>query len=350
MPSLAALAKGLRKRQQIKQGTHAPWSSVSSLASSGTSTPQASSPASFITAPATATAAPEPLLKKVKAEDGVDLKVEEFTVTSKEEARTILARFTNYDSSSLATLTAIGQNDVDSSSHASTPGSISGVMPGTQLWSILKYLESTRLPTRLEDLSIHLSLPNLPYDEHIIQALKVHPRIKYRRNDVTGTDLFEHKPEFDIASKDDLSTLLRVRAEHSPEDGGAIPCKALAASWAGAMAAVDELEKEGKVILFKGGKDRYVYANLHPIYRIDQEFQTLWHDLKVPLSIEAIRDELDKASMQRVDVVGAPESTNRRLVRPKEKKKRAPGARRLQFVNTHIEGLDLRKVLQGICL
>lgn len=57
------------------------------------------------------------------------------------------------------------------------------------------------------------------------------------------------QPDYILSSKADLLTLLR---RHSPQGG--LPVKKLRESWSGVNTAIEELEREGRILVTRTGK------------------------------------------------------------------------------------------------
>ncbi|KAJ3194686.1 hypothetical protein HK101_002160 [Irineochytrium annulatum] len=166
----------------------------------------------------------------------------------------------------------------------------------------------------------------------------------WRTCDKIGFDLkaktIWYKHEYAIRSKEDLVETLKA----GRDVGGKDP-KELKESYPDVFAAIEELEKEGSILVVKDKNDapKLVYYNClvergpndaPPTYP-SSEFVKHWNDVKVPPEEELLK-ELDKAGLKRAD--GS--STNVKLkVTAKTKSKRG---RKGKTTNTHL-GIDLSK-------
>lgn len=123
------------------------------------------------------------------------------------------------------------------------------------------------------------------------------------------------KPDFDIKSNADLLTLLR---RYSPRGG--MPVKKIRESYPNANAAIEELEKEGKIIVMRTGGSSEREGQIRTVFwnememppKIDEggpglaegrsspekqhtnvsslEFHTMWHSLRLPDAITISRE------------------------------------------------------------
>lgn len=128
-----------------------------------------------------------------------------------------------------------------------------------------------------------------------------------------------------------------------------------------AMQHVEELERQGRVLVTRGGKDnspKFVFWNeitaeqggkqveegepsLPSFQTIPDvampEFRTMWHNLKLPTEVELLKF---------LEAEGMQASTSEALVKdaPKKKSKKAKVVNRnTKISNTHVAGIDLTK-------
>jgi transcription initiation factor TFIIE subunit beta len=149
----------------------------------------------------------------------------------------------------------------------------------------------------------------------------------------SGTYL--HRPLIpNVKTKTQLLGYLQKRV-----DAQGVSVKDLKDGWADCEAAIDDLEREHRVLVVRWKKDNHpktVWINdaslVHPV---DPEFQTMWHKVEVP-GVDMI--------VQRLSAVGQkPTSEDPRLkmiATPKvEKKKKRATRRQGKATNTHMEHL-----------
>jgi len=132
--------------------------------------------------------------------------------------------------------------------------------------------------------------------------------------------------------------------------GGGLSVRSLKESWKDAPQAIEELEKEGDVLVtrtVKDGQMRLVFWNeVRPDEEtgagkaVEKEFQDLWHSLVVPADADLLR-ALASEGMQAT----AAESVIPKLPQSKKKgRKGAPRQRQSRITNVHLKGdIDLTK-------
>ncbi|BGP19851.1 hypothetical protein JCM10213_003160 [Rhodosporidiobolus nylandii] len=214
----------------------------------------------------------------------------------------------------------------------------------TQLALTVSFLKNLGGPIRLEDLALRSGVEALLHNAELVQGLQQHERVKYDER----TGLWAYKPDFILSSKSDLLILLR-RA--SPEGGLAV--KKLRESWEGVTKAIEELEKEGRVLVTRtegkgaaGGEGTMKMVFLDDIGLekdpLDQEFKDLWRSLKTPVGDE-LAQELQSAGLTASSSLAPPPTTTKK----KAKGRKGPGSsnRRFKITNTHLkdQGIDLSK-------
>ncbi|KAJ7356929.1 hypothetical protein DFH08DRAFT_850526 [Mycena albidolilacea] len=216
----------------------------------------------------------------------------------------------------------------------------SGNNVNTQLVYAVDYLKGTPNPTRLEDIALLTNTPLLE-DPVLLEKFKAHDRIEYNPK----TNLYSYKHEYNFRNKAALLTEI----QRATKSGRGIHVKALKEAWKEAPSAIEELEAEGEVMVTRTVKDgqlRMVFWNeIKPNEEaggmpVEQEFQDLWHGLKLPDDVE-LRRELAKEGLQLTTAAQAP-------LRPSTKKKGkrggAPRQRQVRITNTHLAGdIDLTR-------
>ncbi|BGP43220.1 hypothetical protein JCM10449v2_007248 [Rhodotorula kratochvilovae] len=222
----------------------------------------------------------------------------------------------------------------------------------TQLALAVSYLKQLNAPVRLEDLALQSGVEALLHNQELVDALARHEKVRHDAR----TGLFSYKaslpssrtqPDFILSSKADLLVLLR---RHSPQGG--LPVKKLRESWAGVQAAIEDLEREGRVLVTRTGKTEQAEKDgqmkmvfLDDIGReqdpLDQEFKDLWRSLKTPVG-DDLAQELQQAGL--IASSGAPPppiATKKKA----GKGRKASSNRRFKITNTHLkdQGIDLSK-------
>ncbi|GEM12533.1 transcription initiation factor TFIIE subunit beta [Rhodotorula toruloides] len=214
----------------------------------------------------------------------------------------------------------------------------------TQLALSVAFLKQLNGPIRLEDLALRSGVEGLLHNHELVEGLKKHERVRYAEK----TGLFAYKPDFILSSKNDLLILLR---RHSPQGG--LPVKKLRESWAGVTTAIEELEREGRVLVTRTGKTEQSQERegqmkmvfLDDIGKekdpLDQEFRDLWRSLKTPVGDE-LAQELKNAGLTASSAAPPPPTTTK-----KAKGRKGPGSsnRRFKITNVHLkdQGIDLSK-------
>jgi len=214
-----------------------------------------------------------------------------------------------------------------------------GTNVNTQLVYAVNHLKSTPNPMRLQDLAIVTNTP-LDTDSALLEKFKAHDKVQYDPK----TDLYSYKHEFTFRNKAALLTEI----QRQTRKGGGISVRALKESWKEAPQAIEELEKEGEVLVtrtMKDGQLRMVFWNeIKPTEEaggmpVEKEFNDLWHSLKVPNDVDLLR-QLASEGLQ----VTASETVIPKVPTVKKKGKRggAPRQRPVRITNTHLRGeIDL---------
>ncbi|KAG9096993.1 hypothetical protein FRC06_008122 [Ceratobasidium sp. 370] len=214
----------------------------------------------------------------------------------------------------------------------------SGTQKGTQLSYLIAALRERKGPIRLEDLGAHAGVPDAEHDSVLVKALNEHERVVFDPR----LKLYTWRPDFQVKDK---HTVLGEVTRHA-RGGAGISIKALRESWTGAVQAVEELEKEGLVLVTRSARDdhmKMVFRNdLTPEQggkKVDDEFCKLWHELVVPPEADMLKS-LESEGLQ----ITATESSAKTTGTQKKKgKKSAPRQRPVKITNTHLQGIDLSK-------
>ncbi|KIY70056.1 transcription initiation factor IIE subunit beta [Cylindrobasidium torrendii FP15055 ss-10] len=217
-----------------------------------------------------------------------------------------------------------------------------GVHVNTQLVYAVQHLKTNQNPMRLQDLAIMTNTP-LDTDEALLEKFKAHDKVAYDEK----TGLYSYKHEFNFRNKASLLTEIQRRTRK----GGGIAVRDLKDVWKEAPAAVEELEKEGEVLVTRTAKDgqlKMVFWNeVKPGeetggQNVEKEFMDLWHALKVPDDVDLLR-QLGADGLQ---VTASANPVPNKGAQPKKKGKKggAPRQRQIKLTNTHLKGeIDLTK-------
>ncbi|KIK39812.1 hypothetical protein CY34DRAFT_807818 [Suillus luteus UH-Slu-Lm8-n1] len=216
-----------------------------------------------------------------------------------------------------------------------------GTNVNTQLVYAIDHLKSTHNPMRLQDIAIVTNTP-LETDAVLLEKFKSHDRILWDPK----TDLYSYRHEFSFRNKAALLTEI----QRQTRKGGGIPVRALKESWKEAPLAIEELEKEGDVLVTRTVKDgqlRMVFWNeIKPDdesggKQVEKEFFDLWHSLKVPNDVDLLRAlhaEGLQATAEETPIPKAPSNMK------KKGKRSAPRQRQAKITNTHLKGeIDLSR-------
>ncbi|KZV94681.1 hypothetical protein EXIGLDRAFT_500351 [Exidia glandulosa HHB12029] len=207
----------------------------------------------------------------------------------------------------------------------------------TQLVYAVKHLKDNGNPMRLQDLAILSNVPLLN-DAGLFDKFKNHDRVVHDEK----TGLFSYRHDYDFRNKETLLTEVQRHAKN----GGGLSVRLLKESWKEAPAAIEELEKEGHVLVtrtMKDGQMKMVFYNEVPTPEppVEDEFRSMWHSLHVPPEADMLR--VLRAEGLQATQGEAPVS---RAQQPKKKgKKSGPRQRQVKITNTHLqmEGLDLSR-------
>ena len=207
----------------------------------------------------------------------------------------------------------------------------------TQVWHAVNYLKDKNNPLPFDNLINYLSLPqdamkNVPY---IKKALQTHDRVQFvpKSESGNGKDSFKYRPLHPVTNAEELKGYL---ARATTAQG--IPVKDLKDGWPGCIAAIDELEKTGHVLVTRYKKDnnpRMVWADSSSYHiHVDSDFSEFWSKTKLPASENDIRSELEKAGITPTSQV---KETNNMDMKKKERKR--PIRRGGRTTNQHMMGI-----------
>lgn len=203
----------------------------------------------------------------------------------------------------------------------------------TQVTYAIEYLKQKDKPIPFDDVFNYLSIQD---DEvgsirkNMKAILQTHPRVDYEPAAVGNKGLYRFRPTHNVRSADELEAYLQ-----SQTTAQGIPVKELKDGWTGALDAIDELETEGKLLVTRNKKDntaKMVWPN-DPSLRhdVDDEFKTLWHNIKLPTEAVDLRTQLESFGLTPTSQIKAPV-----VSKTKEKKKKA-SRRGGKTTNTHMQ-------------
>jgi transcription initiation factor TFIIE subunit beta len=214
-----------------------------------------------------------------------------------------------------------------------------GTNVNTQLVYAVSHLKSTPNPKRLQDIAIETDIP-LDTDMVLLEKFKSHDRIQWDPR----TDLYSYKHDFNFRNKAALLTEI----QRQTRKGGGIPVRSLKESWKEAPQAIEELEKEGDVLVTRTAKDgqlRMVFWNELKATEekggmmVEKEFLDLWHSLKVPTDADLLRALASEGLQATTAEALIPKAPTGK----KKGKKSAPRQRQVRITNTHLKGVDLSR-------
>ncbi|KAG0707182.1 hypothetical protein DFH29DRAFT_1066413 [Suillus ampliporus] len=231
-----------------------------------------------------------------------------------------------------------------------------GTNVNTQLVYAIDHLKSTHNPMRIQDIAIVTDTP-LDTDMVLLEKFKSHDRIQWDPK----TDLYSYRHEFSFRNK----VALLTEIQRQTRKGGGIPVRALKESWKEAPQAIEELEKEGEVLVTRTAKDgqlRMVFWNeIKPDdesggKQVEKEFFDLWHSLKVPNDVDLLKalhagtcssyffrvlsDKSAEGLQATAEEALIPKAPNHK----KKGKRAAPRQRQAKITNTHLRGeIDLSR-------
>lgn len=165
----------------------------------------------------------------------------------------------------------------------------------TRVHYAVEYLKEKDRAIKFDDIFKYLSIPPDRKDEgrRLRSALTSHPKVEFDK--AAGT--FKFRPIHNVRSADELRAYLQQQ-----KTAAGIKVAELRDGWPGAIAAIDELEREGTVLVTRNKKDnvpKMVWPNdpsLGLPKAVDDDFQAYWHKIKVPEPTD-LRKDLEKAGL-----------------------------------------------------
>ena len=204
----------------------------------------------------------------------------------------------------------------------------------TQVTYAVEYLKNKGTPQTLSDVLSYLSLQytDAGYRRNISQILRSHDKVNYGPSHSGGEGLFSYRPIHNIRSSEQL--LGHLQAQKTAQG---INVRELRDGWADAEAAINTLEKQGKLLVTRNKKDNHpkmVWSNDPSLaISIDDEFKNIWNKIRLP-EPGALADELEKEGLTPTNKARGVKAKNK-VVEKKTKKPRKSG----KTTNTHMNGI-----------
>jgi len=210
-----------------------------------------------------------------------------------------------------------------------------------QVTYVIDWLKQKDEPKTMQEILEYVSARNKSQEEQeeFARSVRGSPRIQWIPDPAASEQTWRagtymHRPIIpNVKSKTQLLGYLQKRM-----DMRGVPVKDLKDGWPACEAAIDELEKQNRLLVLRWKKDnhpRTVWINDPSlVHRVDPEFRSAWHKVEVP-SLDAI--------VQRLNAVGQkPTSEDPRDKAPtvtKVEKKKRSARKSGKSTNTHMEHL-----------
>jgi len=168
----------------------------------------------------------------------------------------------------------------------------------TQVVYAVDYLKSKDRPVTFSDIWNYLSIPQDQQQNksYLRRALTSHPKVEFDPHGLQGQASFRFRPVHNVRSGDELKAYLQRQTT-----AAGISVKELRDGWPGAIAVIDDLEKQGELLVTRNKKDnvpKMVWPNDPSLsVHVDDDFQTFWHKIKLPANPSDLRSELEKAGL-----------------------------------------------------
>ena len=163
----------------------------------------------------------------------------------------------------------------------------------TQLfWAIAHMKSKENEASTAKDLLGYLNVPpGSEVERRLREHFKRNQRIEYDPQGFGGQGSYMFKSPYGVRNGDELLAFLQRQTTAQ-----GIKVGLLKEGWTSAIDTVEELEKEGKLLVTRNKKDsspKMVWPNDPTlIHEVDNEFRNLWHDVQAPGTAEALRNEL----------------------------------------------------------
>lgn len=204
----------------------------------------------------------------------------------------------------------------------------SGSHLSTKLLLAVEYIKERTKPVHIDALLSYLSLNNDDQKSKLLSLIKNLDKIHYDQS----ANTLEYVSVHNIKNKDELLIFLRSQ----PTFKG-ISVKELKDGWNDCVQSINELEKEGTILVLRTKKDnhpRLVWANVGgELGSIDEEFVQSWLQVKLPDRSE-LPGLLKKRGLKPASVDPATVKNNNSN-EPVKKRKQRKG----KITNTHMTGV-----------
>lgn len=206
----------------------------------------------------------------------------------------------------------------------------------TQVVFAVEHMKNKDVPLKFSDIQSYLSLHRQGHDQAYIHALRrilqSHEKVEYDPQGAKGEGTFRFRPPHNIRSAEQL--LQKLQAQPTAQG---MSVRELREGWPNIVEAINNLEKEGKLLVTRNKKDdhpRMVWANDPSlVHHFDPEFRQIWEKVKVP-DQQTVAEELEKAGITPTSK-HKPVKQRTNMEHKKVKKPRRSG----KTTNTHMAGI-----------
>ncbi|KAJ5621768.1 transcription initiation factor TFIIE [Penicillium herquei] len=206
----------------------------------------------------------------------------------------------------------------------------------TQVLFAIEHMKAKGVPLKFTDIVSYLSLQHRAHDHAYVQALRsilqMHEKVEFDPSGANGEGTFSFRPPHNIRNGEQLLQKLQ-----SQTTAVGMSVRELREGWPNAEETINQLEKEGKLLVTRNKKDdhpKMIWANDPSlIQRFDDEFKQIWDKIKIP-DAQAVKEALEKAGI-------TPTNKNKVVkARPKMETKKTKKPRRSgKTTNTHMMGI-----------
>ncbi|KAJ5949412.1 hypothetical protein N7454_000996 [Penicillium verhagenii] len=206
----------------------------------------------------------------------------------------------------------------------------------TQVLFAIEHMKAKGVALRLSDIISYLSLQHRANEQAYVLALgrilKSHEKVEFDPNGANGEGTYSFRPPHNIRNSEQLLQQLQAQTT-----AAGMNVRELREGWPNVEEAINQLEKEGKLLVTRNKKDdhaKMIWANDPSlIERFDDEFKQIWDKIKIP-DAQAVKEELEKAGI-------IPTNKNKvSKARPKMEAKKAKKPRRSgKTTNTHMTSI-----------
>lgn len=205
----------------------------------------------------------------------------------------------------------------------------------TQIHYAVEYLKEKDRALSFTDITGYLSLQNVSEQDRraIQQTLQSHRSVDYDRHGLDGQGSFRFRPKHNVRSAEELRRYLQQRTTAQ-----GIPVRELKDGWSGAIEAISMLENKGEVLVTRNKKDnqpKMVWLNDPSLsLAVDDEFQTMWHEVRLPANPDELRGKLEQAGLK---PTSAPKDGS--MLKGQKREKKRAVRRTGKLTNTHMAGI-----------